>query len=240
MPQGVVPARPPFVDLRLSPEQSQFEAEIKSRLTEDEVLELLAPRWGELHEVHVSTALHTLSRLAGRRASWLRDDARFAQLMATAQALFDVMTARELSSILYSCLQLGVTPSADWLAHYWRASGAVMDSYAKVPKWMSNSLYVTGLLGVMPPEEWLAELFLVSGRALPRFNSRDFANSLYGCSKLGVVPPQQWLEMYWRQSGDKLYEANQQDLCVTMQSCADLRIMPCVPLLWLSRPACAC
>jgi hypothetical protein len=206
-------------------------AEIQACASAEAVLDLVAPQLERLSAVNACTALITIQRRARGPATWLQDDARFAQLLDFAARVFERMGPRELANAVYACGKLGIVPPADWLERFWHASAEVLNDF--VPQGFSNTFYACGQLGILPPADWLERFWHESSAKLAEWNAQDFSNTIYACGQLGIKPPADWLERFWNVNALKLSEFIPQALSNTVYACGQLGITP--PDYWLER-----
>ena len=113
--------------LSSTPEQRQLNKAISRTSSVDEVLDLALARRALLDHVGASSAFYVIAKLVGKGkpAQWLKEDARFKQLMRAASSLVErgAMDARGFANMLYACGQVGITPPSSWLIAYWTAPG---------------------------------------------------------------------------------------------------------------------
>ena len=228
-------SRKAFSAPRPSYEQVKLNKAISCSSTVDEVLDLASARPALLNCVIVSTALHRVAKLVGKSepALWLKEDARFKQLMRNARSLVErgAMDAQGFSNMLYACGQVGIAPPSSWLNAYWENSALVLGEF--VEQALSNTLYACGQLGITPPNHWLHRYWGASAAKLGGFIPQDLCNTMYACGQLGITPPSKWLQSFWRASALKMGEFNAQDFSNTLYVCGQLCITP--PDYWLQR-----
>ena len=225
------PLVPPSPQQRIPAWEINFNAQIQACASPEAVLDLVTPQLHRLSPVNANTALSTIWKRAslGQAATWLQHDARFAQLLECAARTFERMQPRNLSSSLYACAKLGITPPAEWLQRYWHASAALLGEF--VPQSLSNVLYACGQLGIAPPADWLQRYWYASALKLGEFNEQDLSNTVYACGQLGISPPADWLQRFWHANALKLGGFKPQGLSNTMYACGQLGISPPAELL---------
>jgi hypothetical protein len=183
-----------------------------------------------LNAIHVSAALMRLAKCRQPTRGYA-EDARFTQLLSTAETLLDVMQPQSLSNALYACGKLDVALPDSWLSRYWAASRAALPQF--IPQHFSNTLYACGQLALVPPSDWLLHFWQASKASLPQFNQQELSNTLYACGQLALVPPSDWLLRFWQASQPALAQFKPQELSNTLYACSQLTLVP--PPEWLQR-----
>jgi hypothetical protein len=223
--------RQPPRQQRASGRQLALNQDMLASPTLEAALDLASSNSAVLNHVNVATALVTMSRLVDRREppAWLRDDARFAELLRVTAARFGDMDERGLATTLHACGRLGAALPAAWTERFWKASAAVLHTF--VPQALSNALYACMKLQIAPPDDWLALYWSAATAKLPGYSPQAFSNTLYACAMMELNPPGDWLDRFWRLSAPRLGEFTSQDLTNSMYSFGILRCVP--PDDWL-------
>ena len=220
---------------RASLEQLQLNEDIQACASAEAVLDLATARPVLLNGVNVATALMKLAKLVGKDepAQWLESDARFQQLLIAAIPLMarKEVDAYGFTNLIYACGQLGIVPSATWLAAFWGISLSLLDGF--MPQGLSTTLFACGNLIIMPPPDWLGRFWHASGSKLRKFNEQDLTNTVYACARLGITPPADWLQQFWSVSSSAIDAFLPLGLSSIMYSSGLLSITP--PADWFLR-----
>ena len=220
---------------RASLEQLQLNEDIQACVSAEAVLDLATACPVLLNGVNVATALMKLAKLVGKDepVQWLESDARFQQLLITALPLMarKEVDAYGFTNLIYACGQLGIVPSATWLAAFWGISLSALDDF--MPQGLSTTLYACGQLSITPPPDWLERFWHASDSKLRKFNEQDLTNTFYACGRLGITPPADWLRQFWLVSTEAIDAFVPLGLSSMMYSSGLLGITP--PADWLQR-----
>ena len=214
-------------------EQRKLNLAIKDSESVDAVLDHVTAGLALIDHVGISSAFYAIAKLNRGPAGWLKEDARFKQLMLTARSLMKhkAMDAFGYSNMLYACGQLGVVPPPSWLQVFWHSSALVLGDF--VEQGLSNTLYSCGELGIAPPIAWLESFWHASATKLGNFKPQGLSNMLHACGQRRMMPPADWLQRFWHASALKMVDFNGQNFANTLYACGHLGIVP--HAVWLQR-----
>ena len=178
--------------------------------------------------ISVSRAFSMLSRFAKndhKRLQAIKAHKSFVPTMmqvAQQQMQDNLCDARGFASLLYGCMNIGITPDKAWMETFWQHSRYQLERFA--PQGFSNTLYAAARLSLTPPEDWQQAFWTQSQQRLKHFTTQGFSNMLYAAAQLSLTLPEDWQQAFWTQSQHQLSRFKPQERINTLYAACMLNL----------------